>query len=236
MTNLFALVPKWPKRAPTVGVLAAAITLLVSLGAAPALASKSGMTLDDLVNGGMTFAANNGKLTFSNFQVSISDTSANLADYTVKQRSNGFKLFGQRTDQSAKFLDITLSYDVAATKKSHVITAAGLASSKWNKHSNHEAGLQVLTGGGGKVVDGVRGTSSKRMKNKYWSFSDTVKSGRVVESVRISKFSKGGKWNLRRRFKTQKGSASTITPVPEPSTALLLGLGLIGVAKFARRS
>lgn len=236
MTNLFVRASGMSRRLFGTGFATVAIMLFVSFSTASADSFGSGMTLDDLVNGGMTFTARNGELLFSDFQVQISGGSDDLSGYNVKLRSNGFKLYGQRTDQASEFLDITLSYDVATTSESRVLASVGIASSKWNKHSDNELALQVMNEGGGLILDESRDTNGKRMKNKYWSYSETVDTVRVVETIRISRFSKKGKWNLRRRFKTTKGSAPDFTPVPEPNTAMLVGLGIIGLASYARRN
>jgi hypothetical protein len=92
----------------------------------------------------------------------------------------------------------------------------------------------VFNEGGDMTLDESREGGGKRLGNYYWAFSESDDKISVVESIRIDKSKKGGKWNLFRSFKTTREQLVT-TPVPEPNTALLVGLGLIGLAGRARR-
>ena len=215
-----------------VSIAVATLALLISAASAEASSFSSSLTLDDLVGDGITLASRDHKLIFSNFQVEISGGSQDLSEYRVQALGNGFKLFGESTGPQVEFLDITLSYDVATAQENLVLTAMAVASLGWNKFGGNLVDVDAFNRTGDQILDERRDTRSKKMKYKFWRFSEVASSASVVESIRIDKTIKGDRWHLKRRFKTGKVEPGV---VPEPNTALMLGLGMIGLASYAQR-
>ncbi len=217
--------------------LAALVSLSLSLFAFPAFAvsigsTYSGLTLDDLVNGGADLFSGNEQLIFTNFDVSITNGSQDLTEYQIRDLGRGFRI-QHRLGKQAEPTNIVLSYDVTTSSQSLVLHAMRLSSSKWSRHGGNNSVSVEAYDDGDLILDEERKGSGRRLKGKYWAFSDITSSASIVESISIDTSKKGFKWHLRRRYKTKKIDPGSV--VPEPNTALLLGGGMVALASYAQR-
>lgn len=210
--------------------------LAVGFFASTASAGSSGSyrTLDDLVNDGQTIGSKNGKLLFGNFQVEITGGSTDLSDYRVKKLKRGFKVYGKKTGSQDELLDIRLTYDVDTVSSQRSIKSAGLSSKRWTKYDESSVVFEAFSDDGSSILSESRSHEGSKMKdNQYWAFNPRTGSMSIEETISISKVNKGKKWNLKHSFETTKHAP--IAPVPEPSTALLLAMGMVGVATHAQK-
>lgn len=215
-------------------VLSLAVLSCLLLVTSTASATKSGSraTLDDLVNGDAIILSSGGGLRFSNFQVEITGGNADLSKYKIQGRFNGFKLYGAKPRVEDEALNIRLSYDVETVRSDHAMTAVGLSSHKWNKYGGNVAFIEVLNQAAEEIASGTRIEDRKKFDRIYYDFSEFAQFASVNEEIRIDKSGKK-KWKLKRRFLVNNDYIPA--PIPEPNTALMLGLGMAGFATYSRR-
>jgi len=195
--------------------------LLLSAGDARAAT----YTLADLVSGGGTssFTSDDGALTFTNFDVTRTKRlSSDLSLYTVTTTQDGFVLTSGEFDAATGgYRKLDLSYTVTG---STAIVQAGLAIDA-TRSSGRVAVTKDIDDPSGTdgtiLVTVLSGNASLLSDNDQ--FSPGVMSFDVEEQVRIRKVS------------TLSSVTNAYQVVPEPTTAALLGAGVLGLAWFGRR-
>ena len=214
-------------------VLALLFTMLLSPSNATATSSGSGLTLEDLVEDNLTMDSKNGNLRFSNFAVEISGGSDDLSVYRVSDRFDGFKIFGPETETQEDFLNIRLSYDVEDIREETAMVSVGLSSNRWNPEQTNSAFIEVFDEYGESLVSDLVELTTSDFGADDAYFSEYSVHVSVFEDIKIDKSENAEKWNLNRRFRSKK--KIPMDPVPEPNTALLVSMGIVGLAAVGRR-
>jgi hypothetical protein len=201
---------------------AVSCALLLSAGEARAAT----YTLADLVGGGTSsFSSDDGALTFSNFDVTRTKRlSSDLSLYTVTTTQDGFVLTSGEFDAATGgYRKLDLSYTVTG---SSAIVQAGLAIDA-TRSSGRVAVTKDIddadpSGTDGTILVTVLSANASLLSDND-QFSPGVMSFNVEEQVRIRKVS------------TLSSVTNAYQVVPEPTTAALLGAGVLGLAWFGRR-
>jgi hypothetical protein len=204
---------------------------LLVASTASAVTVSTRVSLEDFVNGGDFLLSSEGGLRFSDFAVEISGGDADILDYELKGNFNGFKIYGDGIGQQTETVDIRLTYNVESLLLDRRLTAVGLSSYKWNMYGGNTASIKVFGSDDQVIAFETRLEDRQNFDLEYYDFSEFVVSARVTEVIRIDPSSKGKSWELQRRFTVGKG----FDPVPEPNTALMVGLGIVGISGYARK-
>jgi hypothetical protein len=212
----------------SIGLLGDAV-LVVSIASAGTVSTE--VSLEDLVNGGGVLLSSDSTLRFSDFAVEISGGDADISDYELEGKSDGFEISGDDIDSQTETIDIRLTYNVETLRVDYRLIAVGLSSGKWNEYGGNTASIEVFGSEGQVIASGTRLEDSEEFDREYYYFSERVASARVTEVITIDPSSEEEDWELRRRFKVKDGFA----PVPEPNTALMVGFGIAGIAGYARK-
>ena len=212
----------------SIGLLGDAL-LVVSTASAGTVSTE--VSLEDLVNGGGVLLSSGYTLRFSDFAVEISGGDADISDYELEGKSDGFEISGDDIDSQTETIDIRLTYNVETLRLDHRLLAVGLSFYKWNTYGGNSASIEVFGSEGQVIASGTRLEDSEEFDREYYYFSERVASARVTEVITIDPSSEEEDWELRRRFKVKDGFA----PVPEPNTALMVGFGIAGIAGYARK-
>ena len=212
----------------SIGLLGDAL-LVASTASAGTISTE--VSLEDLVNGGGVLLSSGYTLRFSDFAVEISGGDADISDYELEGKSDGFEISGDDIDSQTETIDIRLTYNVETLRVDHRLIAVGLSSGKWNEYGGNTASIEVFGSEGQLIASGTRLEDSEEFDREYHYFSELVASARVTEVITIDPSSEEEDWELRRRFKVEKGFA----PIPEPSSTLMLGFGIAGIAGYARK-
>lgn len=194
--------------------------------------TASALTLADL-EAGASFTSTDGSLLFSEFQgiEAKDDLNPDLWNYTVLQLDGGFRIVGPIGVASGDFGVLSLSYKVSATKP---MVGANVFFNGAAFGDDAFADLtSILLGSiGGSEIPGdgelnllVTGDGTKIKVDS--SLFDPILEFFVYEEVRVD--STGA----------LAASVSAVDQrfslVPEPTTGLMLGLGLFGLAAVGRR-
>ena len=214
-------------------VLALLFAMLLSPATATATSSGWGPTLEDLVEDNLTIHSSNDNLRFSNFAVEISGGSDDLSVYKVRERFDGFIIYGPETDEQDDFLNIRLSYDVEDIREETAMVSVGLSSTQWNPEQTNSAFIEVFDEYGESLVSDLVELKTSDFGADDAFFSEYSVSVSVFEDIKIDKSENAEKWNLNRRFRSKK--KIPMDPVPEPNTALLVSMGIVGLAAVSRR-
>lgn len=176
----------------------------------------------------------NDELAFTNFAVEITGGASDLSAYRVNGIYGGFQLTHHQGQQE-ELLEIVLSYDVSTLQENRILHAVAFSSTRWNHNPGRhtDALIDAFDGQGNLILEEGRGHKGNRLKQKFWIFNELVLQASIVGSLSIDTAGRGGKWNLRRRYKTRTLGPGEV--VPEPNSALLLGCGMIGLASYARQ-
>ena len=212
----------------SIGLLGGAL-LVASTASAGTVSTR--VSLEDLVNDGDVLLSSDYTLRFSDFAVAISGGDADISDYELKRKSDGFRIYGDDIGRQTETIDIRLSYNVETLELDHRLIAVGLSSEEWNEYGGNTASIEVFGSEGQVIASGTRLEDSEEFDREYYYFSERVASARVTEVITIDPSSEEEDWELRRRFKVKDGFA----PVPEPNTALMVGFGIAGIAGYARK-
>ena len=212
----------------SIGLLGDAV-LVVSIASAGTVSTE--VSLEDLVNDGGVLLSSDYTLLFSDFAVEISGGDADISDYELEGKSDGFEISGDDIDSQTETIDIRLTYNVETLRVDYRLIAVGLSSGKWNEYGGNTASIEVFGSEGQVIASGTRLEDSEEFDREYYYFSERVASARVTEVITIDPSSEEEDWELRRRFKVKDGFA----PVPEPNTALMVGFGIAGIAGYARK-
>lgn len=209
------------------------VTMLLSASTATATSSRSGLTLEDLVQDNLTLDSKNDNLRFSNFAVEITGGSDDLSDYRVRSRWSGFKIYGPKTGKQDDFLNIRLSYDVENLEEDMAMVSVGLSSTRWNSKRTNSAFIEVFDEDGESLVSDLVERRKPKFSADYAAFSEQSMRVSVFEDIKIDKSEKAKKWSLNRRFRSKK--KIPMDPIPEPNTALLVSMGIVGLAAVGRK-
>ena len=212
----------------SIGLLGDAV-LVVSIASAGTVSTE--VSLEDLVNDGGVLLSSDYTLLFSDFAVEISGGDADISDYELEGKSDGFEISGDDIDSQTETIDIRLTYNVETLRVDYRLIAVGLSSEEWNEYGGNTASIKVFGSEGQVIASGTRLEDSEEFDREYYYFSERVASARVTEVITIDPSSEEEDWELRRRFKVKDGFA----PVPEPNTALMVGFGIAGIAGYARK-
>lgn len=212
-------------------LLSSSLLLLSSTAAATSTGLE--LSLDELVENDGSFLSSGGDLLFSNFAVEVSGGDGDPSEFRVKAKFDGFTLYGGTPGVPlTEDLDIRLTYDVETARQGLVMTAVGLSSDKWNPLGGNVAAIEASNEGGQVIGFGTRIEDAKRFALDFHALSEVVMSLSISEEIHIDD-SIQKTWELKRHFRVEQGYPTT--SVPEPNTALLLGLGMAGIASYSRR-
>ncbi|MDP6980195.1 MAG: PEP-CTERM sorting domain-containing protein [Myxococcota bacterium] len=206
---------------------AAFFAVLAAPASAHPILPSSDLTLDDLVNGDLSLYSINEELVFTNWAVEVSGGSQNLEDYAIQQLWDGFKIRSEAAPMD-EVLEIVLTYDVTTLRDTLALDATGFTVTDSDRGAS--ALLDAFNGDGASILQDGRVGNNAHLEIPFWTFTEIARTAAVVEHIAVDAEEFGGKWVLRHRFKT-----IPVEPIPEPNTALLLGAGMVGLARYARK-
>ncbi len=210
---------------------AAFFAVFVTPAGADPILPPSDLTLDDLVNGDVSLYSLNDELVFTNWAVEISGGSQDLEDYTIQELWDGFKISSEAAP-AEEILDIVLTYDVTTLRETLALHAAGFTVIDTDRGVS--ALLDAYNSDGDSILEDGRVGNLAHLEIPFWTFTEIARTASVVERISVDSNEFGGEWILRHRFKTKEVDPIP-PPVPEPNTALLLGAGMVGLARYARK-
>ncbi|MCH2187863.1 PEP-CTERM sorting domain-containing protein [Myxococcota bacterium] len=191
-------------------------------------------SLAQLINDESEFSSLNQDVIFSDFTLLSTGIDESLLElYEVVPNKFGFWLFSpdyEATDPG----EISFSYQAEAAE-GLAINGAGLSLSRLeNTEMNADGAMWLRNLAGGLVSEldvsiqngGSRHSAShsRRRYDADWAFFDAIQVLRVSEAIDAG--------NPPVNFKTSQKFFTE--PIPEPTTALLLGLGIVGLAARQR--
>jgi len=188
----------------------------------------SDLTLFDLVDGELSLTTQNEEVVFTNFAVDISGGSEDLEDYAIQTSLDGFKISSEVAPIAAT-LEIVLTYDVTTALETLAFDSAGFNVA--NGDVPVDSLLEIYNGQGQSIIEDGRVGNNAHVEIPFWVFTETARTAYVVQRMTVDLNELDGGWIVRNRFKT----TDVPPPVPEPNTALLLGTGMVGLARYARR-
>jgi len=247
--------PPHARRRGRAAVALAAFTIAL-LGSLPAAATSFGgsvggpwpagsIALSDLVSGAIqSFDSRNLKLTFSDFWLDYDGQAApDVTGYRVLPIGNGFKLIAPRPGSPANGSDFDLRYAVDAADGLGISQVhIGLLGAAWRRQASilldvldpqsQELLAQLGVGNApGSPVFCLPGRGNGGKRWDYARLDDLLASLLLDEHVSSGQgFFYDGGWAVSHRFKTV-----AVPVVPEPTTALLTGMGLLGLGLVRRR-
>jgi len=209
----------------------AALLVLAAATAAKALPETSAMTLEDLANGAQLISSD-GKLTFGGFDIALSGVGPlDLEDYAVWETEDGFGVSGSK-GTGFRGLNISLAYDVTVMDE-FAIAAISVEIGRHDSVGINGARLRASSGEDELGTALWRKFSSKSSSTEIDDLGEGVSSMSALESIVILAGDDMSEWSSLRSFASVMSDDGN-TSVPEPSTAMMLGLGLVCLASFAR--
>lgn len=187
------------------------------------------LTLADLIDDDLSLTSLNEEVVFTNFAVEINGGSQNIEDYAIQQLIDGFKVTGPASP--GEVIDIVLRYDVTTTQEDLALWVAGFT--VIDSDQGVSSTLEAYNLLGQSILE------PKQTKNgispNFYAFTEVTRQAAIVQRMNIDLGQYGGgEWIVRNRFKTLQVD-DIPPPVPEPNTALLLGFGIAGLARYARK-
>jgi hypothetical protein len=211
----------------------AGMALAVACAAFTATASQAttermDYTLESLTSGD-SIAIDGGNVSFSNFSVKISGLgSEDFSDYEVVARADGFELKGKK-EGGFESLRLELSYDVTLDED-YKFAAITIESSKLDGAN----GMALkASDSGGDVALASWNRYFKRSQRYAGNASSAGSTLSVLETIVIAHGDSSENWSSTREFENSLDSDAS---VPEPTTALMLAMGLVGLASYSRRA
>ena len=224
-------------RRVSLSLLLATIGLVLSV-ANPASASPikeffddlPGISLRRLVEGGGQFDSQNGDLTFGHFSAEVSGHALrNLDFYRVIRLDDGFRLYAPMIALFGSDAQVELGYSVEAADGQQ-IDAISLSFLGGAIFGGTQTRLSAFDRGGDELAT-LRvfntGIFGRNVHADHSRLGEAVNALLVDETIEVRSGLFSLAWRVDHRFRT--------APIPEPTTALLLGLGMAGLA-FAGRS
>ncbi len=205
------------------------VTVAVPASADPIL-PPTDLTLDDLVGSDLSLTSLNELVVFTNWAVEINGGSQDLEDYAIQALWDGFKITSEAAPM-ADVLEVVLSYDVMTLQENLALHTAGFTV------IDSDRGITSMLEGfnpiNQSILEDARVGKFAGSNLPFWNFTELTRSAAIVQTMTINAEEFGGEWIVRNRFKGIEVDHIP-PPIPEPNTALLLGAGMIGLARYAR--